>query len=391
MEPYQFFAPTQVLFGAGMLNRLHEQPMPGRRAMVVISNGRSTRANGTLDRVLDELHQAGAEAEVFDRVSANPLKATVEEGARFAREKHCDFVVCVGGGSVLDAGKVMAMLAPQPSEDLWDYAGGATGLRKPLEAEPLPWVAVTTTAGTGSEVDAGGVITNPATHEKIGIGAPGLFARFAIVDPELMRTVPPAFTAYQGFDTLFHCTEGYISCVANPMSRMVGRTAIEHVGKYLARAVRDGSDMEARSGMAFANTLGGYSMVASSCTGEHSLEHAMSAFHEGLPHGAGLIMISLAYYKYFIDRHVCDDRFIDMARFLGKADANSPEDFLTALAELQAACGVADLKMSDYGITAEELPALAHNAFTAMGRLFEADPVPMTEENAVAIYRESLR
>ena len=391
MDTYNFFAPTQVLFGPGMLNHLHEVPMPGKTAMVVISNGKSTRATGTLDRVLAQLTMAGCQAHVFDKVSANPLKATVEEGARFARAHACDFVVAVGGGSVMDAGKNMALLAPQPSDDLWDYAGGITGKRKVPENPSLPWIAVTTTAGTGSEVDAGGVVTKPETNEKIGIGAADLFAVYAIVDPELMRTVPPKFTAYQGFDTLFHCTEGYICRVANPMSRMVQRTAIENVGKYLARAVANGDDMEARTGMAFANTLGGYSMVASSCTSEHSLEHALSAYHPDLPHGAGLIMISLAYYKFFIDTHTCDQAFTDMARFLGKADADKPEDFLTALKDLQTACGVADLKMTDYGITEDEFRDMAHNAFTAMGALFNVDPAPMSEDDAVYIFRQSLK
>ena len=101
----------------------------------------------------------------------------------------------------MDAAKVMAMFIPQPSDDLWDYAGGKTGKLKPLDKEPLPWIAITTSAGTGSEVDTAGVITNPDTNEKIGVGGPNsLFAKFAIVDPELMKTVPPKFTAYQGYD-----------------------------------------------------------------------------------------------------------------------------------------------------------------------------------------------
>lgn len=391
MDTYNFFAPTQVLFGPGMLNHLHEVPMPGKNAMVVISNGKSVRTTGTLNRVLSQLAMSGCQTQVFAKVTANPLKETVEEGARFARAHGCDFVVAVGGGSVMDAAKNMALLTPQPSDDLWDYAGGFTGKRKLPEKPSLPWIAITTTAGTGSEVDSGGVITNTATKEKIGIGAADLFATYAIVDPELMRTVPPTFTAYQGFDTLFHCTEGYICRAANPMSRMIQRTAIENVGKYLARAVANGDDMEARTGMAFANTLGGYSMVASSCTSEHSLEHALSAYHPDLPHGAGLIMISLAYYKFIIDTHSCDDRFVEMARFLGKTDAEKPEDFLTALKDLQAACGVDDLKMSDYGITDSEFRELAHNAYTAMGHLFSMDPAPMSEDDAAYIFRQSLK
>ena len=308
-----------------------------------------------------------------------------------ARSEGCDFVVALGGGSVMDAAKVMAMLAPQSSDDLWDYAGGATGKMKPLEKAPLPWIAITTSAGTGSEVDTAGVITNPDTNEKIGVGSETLFASFAIVDPELMKTVPPKFTAYQGFDALFHSLEGYISKVHNPMSDMVERAAIENIGKYLPRAVKDGNDMEAREAVAFANTMSGYSMVAAACTSEHSMEHAMSAFHPELPHGAGLIMISKEYFKFWIDKHICDDRFIDMARFLGKEDAKSPYDFIDALCSLQEACGVADLKMSDYGISKDDCMTLAKNARETMGVLFMCDPAETTGEEIAGIYERSYR
>ena len=250
---YNFFDPTRVLFGAGQLNHLHEQAMPGKKAMVVISNGKSTRENGALDRTMNELHQAGVETVLFDKVGANPLKSVVEEGGRFARDNGCDFVVALGGGSVMDAAKIMAMYALQPG-DLWDYVAGATGKMKPLVNPTLPIIAITTTAGTGSEVDQWGVVTNPETNEKIGCGGmDSLFPVIAVVDPELMATVPPKFTAYQGFDALFHSTEGYMSGVTSLMGDMVQLAAIENIGKYLARAVKDGSDMEAREHVAFAN------------------------------------------------------------------------------------------------------------------------------------------
>ena len=388
---YNSYAPTRVLFGAGQLNHLHEQAMPGRRAMVVISNGKSTRANGSLDRTLAELSAAGVEPVVFDHVGANPTKEVTEEGAFFARENGVDFIVALGGGSVMDAAKVMAMFAPQPSDDLWDYAGGKTGRALPLVNPELPWVAITTTAGTGSEVDSAGVISNLATHEKIGVGSANDFARFAIVDPELMLSVPPRFTAYQGFDALFHSLEGFISNRANLLSDRVQLAAIENIGRYLPRAVADGSDLEARTHVAFANTMSGYSMVFSACTSEHSMEHAMSAFHPELPHGAGLTMISLAYFGFWIDRHVCDDRFVSIAKALGKDDATRPEDFLAALHDLQVACGVDDLRMSEYGFTPDEFLPLAVNARETMGMLFACDPAPTTDEEIAGVYAKAFK
>lgn len=219
MENYNFYAPTRVLFGQGQLANLHTLPMPGKKAMIVTSNGQSTIKNGSLAATKKELEAAGCEYALFNKVSANPLKETVEEGAQFARGNGCDFVVALGGGSVMDAAKNMAMLAPQPTDNLWDYVFTANGGKKAPENPLLPWIAITTSAGTGSEVDAAGVITNTRTNEKIGVGGfPGMFAVYAIVDPDLMRTVPPEYTAYQGFDALFHSLEGYISNKHNPMS-----------------------------------------------------------------------------------------------------------------------------------------------------------------------------
>lgn len=391
-ETFSFFEPTKVIFGAGTLNQLHEQTMPGKKAMIVISDGKSTIANGYLDRTEAELDQAGVPCEVFNKVNANPEKKIVEEGARFAREKDCDFVVALGGGSVLDAAKIMAMLAPQDTDDLWDYAGGITGKGLTPEKDPLPWIAIPTTSGTGSEVDANGVVTNEETNEKLGLGRlDSLFARIAIVDPELTYSVPPKFTAFQGFDALFHSLECYLGKNACKTSDMVARTAIEHVGKYLARAVKDGRDKEAREGMSYASMLGGYAMISSGCAGEHGMEHAMSAFYPNLPHGAGLIMISKEYYQHFIELHCCDDKFIKMAKYLGKEDADKAEDFLTALMDLQKACGMDMLKMSDYGIKKEDAVRMAENALATSGRLLQMDPVPMSREQIIEIYQKSWR
>ena len=155
----------------------------------------------------------------------------------------------------MDASKAIAMMATNEG-DLWDYVNVGTGKGQPITREPLPVVCITTTAGTGSEADQWGVVTNGETNEKIGCGGyDSLFPVLSIIDPELMKTVPAKFTAYQGFDALFHSTESYISTYASCMSDMYALTAIENVGKYLVRAVKDGSDMEARTGMAFANTL----------------------------------------------------------------------------------------------------------------------------------------
>lgn len=385
---FNMYVPTRILFGAGQLNSLHEQKLPGKKAVIVISSGKSTRANGYLGRAEEQLHQAGVETVVFDKVQPNPLKATVTEGSAFTRENGCDFVVALGGGSVIDSAKAIAVMATNPG-DLWDYIGSGTGKGKPLANTPLPVVAISTTAGTGSEADAGLVVTNPETNEKVGLKTPLIFPVLCIEDPELMKSVPPKFTAYQGFDALSHSLEGYVSKFANLMSDMYAITAIENVGRYLTRAVKDGNDLEAREHIAFGNILSGTVMCVGTTSSQHSLEHALSAYHENLPHGAGLIMLSRAYFGNIISRHVCDDRFVRMAKAMGKEDATKPEDFLTVLQKLLEDCGVADLKMSDYGISPNEFDKMADNAMGPMGGLFACDRAQLTKEDVIAIYQKS--
>ena len=388
--PYTMHVPTKTLFGAGMLNKLSEQQLPGKKALIVISNGKSTRANGYLDRTEEQLKKAGVDFAVFDKVQANPLHSTVMEGAAAAREHGCDFILALGGGSVMDASKAIAAMAANEG-DLWDYIQSGTGGRKALANKPLPLVCITTTAGTGSETDSGAVISNDETHEKPGFVDDALFPVLSVVDPELMLSVPPKFTAYQGFDALFHSTEVYISSMANLMSDMYAITAIENVSRNLAKCVKDGNDIEARTKVAFGNTLSGSAMCVGACTSEHSLEHAMSAWHHELPHGAGLIMISLAFYQHFIDKHVCDDRFVKMAQAMGMEDAGKPQDFITMLAKLQKECGVDGLRMSDYGIRPEEFETLAKNAIDTMGFLFQCDRSQLSVADCVEIYKKSYR
>lgn len=378
------------MFGAGMLDKLGEQPLPGKKALIVISNGKSTRANGYLARTEEQLAKAGVETAVFDGVAPNPTVANVNAGAEAARKNGCDFIVALGGGSVMDCSKAIAVMATNDGE-LWDYVTIGSGKGRPITSRPLPIVAITTTAGTGSETDNSGVITKEDTFEKAFIGDASLFPTLSIVDPELTQSVPPALTAYQGFDALFHSTEGYIARGANLMSDMYSLTAIENIAKYLPRAVKDGNDLEARTRVAFGNTLSGGVMCLTLITSEHALEHALSAYHPNLPHGAGLIMISRAYYEYFIERHACDERFIHMAQAMGIKDADKPEDFLTALTRLQKECGVADLKMSDYGIRPEEFETLMRNTREVMGIMFTSDRVQMSDEDIIDIYRKSYK
>lgn len=385
---FNMYVPTRILFGTGELRNLHEQKMPGKKAMIVISNGKSTKANGYLARTEEQLKVAGVETVVFDKVEANPLKSTVMTGSALARVNDCDFIVALGGGSCIDAAKAIAVMATNDG-DYWDYIPSGSGKGKPVNNKPLPVIAITTTAGTGSEVDPWAVVTHEENHEKIGRGDDDTFPVIAVVDPELMITIPPKLTAYQGFDALFHSVEGYVSKGVNLMSDMYAITAIENVARNLEKAVKNGNDLEAREKVAFGSTLSGVVESVGLCTSQHALEHAMSAFHQELPHGAGLIMISRAYFTHLINKQACDDRFVKMARAMGMKDAKEPTDFITMLEKLMEDCGVSKLKMSDYGIKPDELETLAENAKETMGFLFDADRVELSVEDCIDIFRRS--
>jgi alcohol dehydrogenase len=390
MMLFDYFVPTKILFGKGQLANLHKQKLPGKKALIVISSGKSARSNGYLARLEEQLDLAGVSHVVFDRILPNPVKTHVMEGAAFAKAQGCDFVVGLGGGSSIDSAKAIAVMAANEG-DYWDYILGGSGKGKSVPNDPLPIVAVTTTAGTGTEADPWTVTTKEDTNEKIGFGYEKTFPVISVVDPDLMLTVPPRLTAYQGFDALFHSTEGYIAKTADPISDLFALKAIGLIGRSLAKAVANGRDEEARADVALANTLSGMVESLSSCTSEHSLEHALSAFHPRLPHGAGLIMISKAYYTHFAQAHACEEKMIAMAKALGKTDAAAGMDFVTVLSALQAACGVADLKMSDYGIDSADFAKYADNARQTMGALFEVDPTPLSRDDSIRILQNSYR
>ena len=387
---FDFNSPTKILFGSGKLNELGSQPLPGKKALLLMSGGKSAKVSGAYDRTLEQLRKAGVEVTEFAKVMENPVKEMVMEGAAFAKENGCDFIVALGGGAVLDSAVAVAAMATNPG-DLWDYVNGGTGKGQPLVNPGLPIVAIPLTAGTGSEVNCWGVISNLETKEKIGFGYQELTPVLAVVDPELMKTVPAKYTAYQGFDALFHNTEVMMSNGVNILSETIALSAIENIANYLPRAVKDGNDLVAREHIAYGSTMAGIAMQLTSTTAQHSMEHAMSAYHHNLPHGAGLIMISVEFARYFIERHACDEQLIKMARVMGMPNADKPEDFITALQQLQKDCGVDDLKMSDYGIQKDECMTLAVNARETMGGLFLANPCPMSDEECAGIFEKAYR
>jgi len=299
---FNYYMPTRIIFGAGELSKLANTPyLPGKKALVVISSGNSMKKYGYLDRVRGYLKENGVQTVLFNKILPNPISEHVAEGAKIAKDNNCDFVIGLGGGSSIDSAKSIAIMAKNSGE-YWDYVNGGSGKGKEVEKGALPIVAIPTTAGTGTETDPWTVITKTKTNEKIGFGGDYSLPSLAIVDPELMLSIPSDFTAYQGMDAFFHSAEGYLSIKNQPASDMYALEAVSLITKYLPIAVHEGKNLEARSAVAWASTESGIVESLSSCVSHHSMQHALSAFHPELSHGAGLIALSIAYFSFMAEK-----------------------------------------------------------------------------------------
>ena len=391
---FNYYMPTRIIFGAGELSKLANTPyLPGKKALVVISSGSSMKKYGYLDRVRGYLKENGVQAVLFDKILPNPVSEHVAEGAIMAKDNNCDFIIGLGGGSSIDSAKSIAIMAKNPGE-YWDYISEGSGKGKEVKKGALPIVAIPTTAGTGTETDPWTVITKTETNEKIGFGGDYSLPSLAIVDPELMLSIPPDFTAYQGMDAFFHSAEGYLSVKNQPASDMYALEAISLITKYLPIAVYEGKNLEARSAVAWASTESGIVESLSSCVSHHSMQHALSAFYPELPHGAGLIALSVAYFSFMVEK--CPERFVDLAKAMGENINLPPEKekaftFISALKKLIKNIGMDEFKLSNFGIRKEEAEILAKNSLDTMGSLFKnSDPYKLSLEEIISIYKACL-
>ncbi|AGX44575.1 iron-containing alcohol dehydrogenase [Clostridium saccharobutylicum] len=387
MYNFDFYMPTKVLFGAGKLQELHTEVLPGKKALIVTSNGSSTKKFGYLDALEKELDLAGVTYEIFDEIRPNPTNRNIMDGAMKAKKTGCEFVVALGGGSVMDSSKCIALMMTNTG-DIWDYSYSVNGGKKNPEKDAAPIVAITTSAGTGSEVDCCAVLSNDEVSEKSGFLVPSMFPVLSVVDSNLMMSVPPKFTAFQGMDAFFHAAESVINKNEHPMGEMFALKAIELIAANLPVVYRDGSNQEARANMALANSLAGYYMLITSA---HTMEHTMGSYHENLIHGAGLIMISHDYYDFFAERKAAEEQMIKMAKAMGVENPTSGKDFIRALDELIEAVGCKDLRMSDSGIKEEELAKYPKRIHEVLGGDITADPLPLTDEDYLEIYKKSYR
>lgn len=382
MYNFDFYMPTKVLFGPGRLNDLHLQILPGKKALIVTSQGKSVKKYGYLQRVQNELDLAQVEYILFDQIRPNPTVENVMDGVQMAKNHGCDFVLALGGGSVMDCSKCIALMMENVG-DIWDFSQSQHGKKQVPTHNAAPLVCITTSAGTASEVDMGAVISNDTMKEKSAIMHISMFPVLSIVDSDLMMSVPPKLTAYQGMDAFFHASETVINKNVHPMAEMFALKTIELVTKYLPIAYRDGDNQEARAYLALANSLAGYYMM---CTSAHTMEHVMGSFHENLIHGAGLIEIAHAYYDYFASRQAAEIPMMKMAKAMGMKNVTNGQDFIKALDLLIEDIGCADLKMSNEGITKEEINLYPSKIHEVLGGDITADPLPLSDDDYLEIY-----
>lgn len=386
------YTPTRVIFGAGRLEELAEIELPGKKALICVTEDGLMERLGILQRVLGLLGKNHTEAVLFDKVQPNPTKDGVEKATAIAKKTGCDFVMGIGGGSSIDTAKAVAVMLVNEG-DLWDYAYTGSGGRKEIRSA-APVVTVTTTAGTGTETDPYCVITRTDTNEKLDFAVDAIFPKISIIDPELMLTLPRTLTLYQGFDALFHLAECYIT--NNHENRLVdlySEDGIRAVTKWLPVAAENGKNLKARINMSYAaNILGGYTQSLVNCTSHHITGQTIGGLFPGIPHGATLILIAEEYYK-----RVCryfPDLFDEMGGFMGEEpDLQEPGyGFVKGLSKLLVMTGMEKLTMSGFGIRPEDCAEIADMTVNNTG-IADMDryPEPLTAADIQGILERSYK
>lgn len=388
MLVFDFDIPTKIVFGLGKTDELKKAKLPGKMAMLVTEAGDTLRNNGTLNKVTESLKRQEIEYIIYDKITQNPTKSMVMEASQIARDNFCNFILGVGGGSVIDAAKAIALMTRNPG-DLWDYMMTGSGKGLLLKNRALPIVAVPTTAGAGSEANPWIVITNEELHEKIAFGQPSTFPKLSFVDPELTKSVPPFLTAIQGMDTFYRAVQGFITKKATPVSDVFALKTITIIAADLQKTVENGEDTDLRANISLASMLSGFVSSLSSVTSLCALADAMSAYHPDLPHGAAQVMLAVPYFSFFAP--IVPKKLCAMADAMGVLSDGDPMAFVEKIADLHEKCGVSDLKMSDYGIQSNDMEMLARNAYRTMSNLFAMDRYPLSLKETVGIFEKAYK
>ncbi len=393
---FEFQNPTRLIFGAGNLTRLGAVVKErGERALLVTGGG-SVKRNGTFDRAVASLEQAGVTFVECSGIEPNPRITSVARGAQIAREEKCDIIVALGGGSAMDAAKVIAAAALYEG-DPWDMIfHGQEHVHIPTQA--LPVVTVPTLAATGSEMNCGAVITNEETTEKSFVQTGCLYPYAAVVDPELTLTVPKDQTAYGVCDLITHVTEAYFNGVdGTPIQDRFAEGVILTAMEWGPKAIADGNDLEARTQVQWASIVALNGWVNTGTNGGypvHMIEHTLSAYHD-ITHAAGLAVVNPSWMR-FAARHR-PEKFVQFAKRIFGLKAKGPDDLDCALQGIdrfetfQKSIGC-PTRLSELNIDDTLIPRYAQDTLRILHD--ENGNLPgrpaMTEADIVAVLKASL-
>jgi len=293
MKQFNYYAPTEIVFGCGRVQEVGEFAAIFGEKVLLVTVPEFPAVAELYDKVKKSLKDAGLTVEHFDGVIPNPTTDVVTAGANMAKNMGANVVIGLGGGSSMDTAKAIAVEATH-SGTAWDYLHYTAG---PTE-KTLPIIAISTTAGTGSQTTPCAVITKTEDKDKSAIWNKNIFPRVAIIDPEVTSTMPANVTAQTGFDAFCHNFEAYLSGGTNPMVETLALEAIKIVAEYLPKAIANGKDLEARSKMAWADTLGGLTNSSAGVTLPHGLGMQIGGHCPHVTHGQSLAAIYPEFTRY---------------------------------------------------------------------------------------------
>ncbi|MFH6603163.1 iron-containing alcohol dehydrogenase [Maribacter algicola] len=321
MKSFNFFMPTQIRFGVGRISELKEVSENLGKKCLLISRPLNGSQKKTYERINGILNEAGVSVFNFDEIIPNPTTEGVERGIEKAVEHQVDFILGVGGGSVMDSAKLIAFLYNAEAKINWDNA--IEKYSNPFAVGPspktsLPFVAVSTTSGTGSQSTQAAVVSDTNNKNKVTIFHSGLFPYVSIVDPELMLTVPAHVTAATGFDAFTHAFESYLGNLTSPLTESMSLQAIKIVFDYLPIAIENPADIEARTQLAWADTLAGICLANGGAQLPHPLGEIIGGICPRVPHGETLAIVYPEFLKY--KEPLAQDKFDRVARYINSKD-----------------------------------------------------------------------
>jgi alcohol dehydrogenase class IV len=373
--------PTRVRFGNGRVEELPSFCREFDIARPLLVTDRALALLPLTTQVREICRLGGVEAELFSGVDGNPVDQNVSDGLRALREGRCDGVVCLGGGSALDVGKAVALMAGQ-SRPLWDFEDVGDNWKRVDTAGVLPTIAIPTTAGTGSEVGRSSVITNTARARKVIIFHPSMLPELALLDPELTLSLPPALTAATGMDALSHCLEGYCASGYHPAAEGIGVEGIRLVHAWLERAFEEPGDLEARGHMLVASMLGA-TAFQKGLGAMHALSHPLSV-HLGQHHG----LINAVVMPYVLARNLAaiDERLARLAAWLELPNPSAGA-FIDRVLSLRRAVGIPH-SLTELTMTEAHVDGFAAEAVVDPAGF--GNPIALDEAAYADLYRHCL-